>query len=70
MLSQILKKLKASPEAILRTKEAKECGINQMLGNALLEALCNYPQAMQRPIIINGNKAVIGRSPEAVRSIL
>jgi len=69
-LRQIIKQLKVTPEVILRPKEAKEFGINQLVGDALLEALCKYPQAIQRPIIINGNKAIIGRSPEALLSIL
>ena len=32
--------------------------------NALFQAMANYPKIMERPIIVRGNKAVIGRPPE------
>jgi arsenate reductase len=33
---------------------------------ALIEALTQYPQLLQRPIVVHDNKARIGRPPEAV----
>ena len=35
-----------------------------------LDAMIQYPKLIERPIIINGDKAVIGRPPENVHSIL
>ena len=32
--------------------------------NVLFQAMANYPKIMERPIIVRGNKAVIGRPPE------
>lgn len=36
----------------------------------LLDAIARYPRLLQRPIVINGDRARIGRPPEAVLEIL
>jgi len=36
----------------------------------ILEAIEKFPKIMQRPIIIHGNKGVIGRPPENIYKIL
>tara|TARA_R110000868_G_scaffold4211_13_gene26706 strand:+ start:113561 stop:113902 length:342 start_codon:yes stop_codon:yes gene_type:complete len=38
--------------------------------DAILEALTTYPKLIERPIIINGTKAVIGRPPIKVAAII
>ncbi|MFX4229384.1 MAG: arsenate reductase (glutaredoxin) [Porticoccaceae bacterium] len=69
-LSGILEMLGMQPEDILRKKEAKEEGIDGLRGNDLIEALCAHPRAIERPIVVNGDKAVLGRPPENVLEIL
>lgn len=69
-LSGILEMLGIQPEDILRKKEAKEEGIDGLRGNDLIEALCAHPRAIERPIVVNGDKAVLGRPPENVLEIL
>ena len=69
-LTDILTKLNMTPTEILRTKEAKKTGINCLNGINLIEAISKNPDSMQRPIIINGDKAVIGRPPERIFEIL
>ncbi|KJE33777.1 arsenate reductase [Thalassospira sp. HJ] len=69
-LSGILDMLGMKPEDILRKKEAKEEGIADLRGDELIEALCAHPRALERPIVVNGNKAVLGRPPENVLEIL
>jgi arsenate reductase len=36
----------------------------------LVEGLSRHPQVLERPIVVAGNKAVLGRPPEAVLAIL
>ncbi|MEN8188154.1 MAG: ArsC/Spx/MgsR family protein, partial [Bacteroidota bacterium] len=33
-------------------------------------AMVNYPKLIERPIVINGNKAALGRPPENIKDIL
>ena len=68
-LKIILKKLNISAPDILRIKEASEAGILNLTGDDLLEAICGHPATMQRPVVINGNKAVIARPPEKLLEI-
>ena len=70
-LKSVLSKLGLGPRDILRSKEAKEEGIEQLLdGNDIIAAIATHPRAMQRPIVVKGNRAVIGRPPENVFNIL
>lgn len=72
-LKDILKKLKLKPHDIIRTNEAVY--IEQYKGKILtdeewLMAMHEHPILIERPIVINGNKAVVARPPERVLEIL
>lgn len=71
-LKGILHKLGKDAGEIVRTKEAQEEGIDYgaLDSAALIDALIAHPRAMVRPIVINGDKAAIGRPPESVLEIL
>ena len=69
-LRAILAKLGKGPKDILRKKEAKEEGIADLDGDALIEALAAHPRAIERPIVVKGDKAAMGRPPESVLEIL
>lgn len=49
---------------------AAELGITSMDENTLIATLLQYPVLIERPIVVNGNRAVIGRPPERVLDIL
>ena len=70
-LTEILAKMNKGPRDILRKKEAQEEDIDTSLdGEALVEALAAHPRALERPIVVNGDKAAMGRPPESVLDIL
>jgi len=70
-LTEILAKMNKAPRDILRKKEAREEGIDTSLdGDALIEALAAHPRALERPIVVSGDKAAMGRPPESVLDIL
>jgi arsenate reductase len=73
-LEQILDMLGLEPRELMRTKEAeyREAGLdNPDLTRArLIDAMVKYPKLIERPIVIKGGKAALGRPPEKVLEIL
>ncbi|WP_340074045.1 arsenate reductase (glutaredoxin) [Leptobacterium sp. I13] len=72
-LKQILGLLGIKPEGLLRKSEAiwKEKYKGKTLDdNAIIQAMTQYPKLIERPVVINGNKAIIGRPPEKINEIL
>lgn len=70
-LTAILAKLGKGPRDILRAKEAAEAGIAKDLdGAALIAAMVAHPAAIERPIVVKGDQARVGRPPESVLEIL
>ena len=64
--------LKASDIVRTTEKEFKENNLLEIMGDEdkILDAIEKFPKIMQRPIIIHGNKGVIGRPPENINKIL
>lgn len=73
-IENLLKLLNAEPRDIMRKKEAeyKEQGLKDenLSEKDLIEAIVKTPKLLERPIVINGKKAAIGRPPENVLEIL
>lgn len=73
-LKSLLDKLNICPRELLRKGEAayKE---NQLSNTALsdeqlIEAMLAHPKLIERPIVVKGQKATLGRPPESVLDIL
>lgn len=72
-LENIIKLLGIKPIELVRTNESiwKEKFKNSDLSDVeIIAAMANYPKLIERPIIVNGNKAVIGRPPQKILDIL
>ena len=72
-LSEMIKLLKITPIQLIRKTESiwKEHFKGKELSDAeIIKAMIQNPKLIQRPIVINNNKAVIGRPPENIISIL
>jgi arsenate reductase len=71
-LTRILKLLGLPATAIVRKKEAAEAGIDveALSEKELIAALAKNPIAIERPIVVSGAKAALGRPPENVLKIL
>jgi len=71
-IKALLKKLKLTPHGLLRRKEAPGLGLqpDSMTETQLIAAMAKNPILIERPVVVNGAKAAIGRPPENVLSIL
>jgi len=73
-LKALVKKLGlSSPRDMMRTKETpyKELSLKDVDAAApLIAAMAENPVLIERPIVVNGDKAAIGRPPDAVLDIL
>lgn len=58
--------------ALIRTGEAvyKELGLKTADEDTLIKAMADHPKLIERPVVINGDKAALGRPPESVLEIL
>lgn len=72
-LRDIISCLGITPEMLVRKNEAvwKEKYRGQLLSDEeIIEAMIAHPKLIERPIVIKGNQAVIGRPTERVKEIL
>ncbi len=73
-LNEVLNLLGLNPRELMRKHEApyKENKLDNpdLSREQLIQAMIDNPILIERPIIINGNKATIGRPPERVLDIL
>jgi len=73
-IKSILKKLGISARQLLRTKEAeyKSAGLDNMdlSDDEIIAAMIKYPKLIERPIVVKGDQAMIGRPPENILKIL
>ena len=73
-LDAVLAKLGIEPRALMRTKEAayRDAGMadESLSRRALIDLIVANPIVIERPIVVNGARAALGRPPESVLSIL
>jgi arsenate reductase (glutaredoxin) len=71
-LARIVALLGVRPQDILRRKEAAEAGIDPATldDDALIAAMVANPIVIERPIVVAGDRAALGRPPEKVLEIL
>lgn len=73
-LEKILDLLGMNPRELMRKKEKEygELGLDNdaLSREALVKAMAEHPILIERPIVVNGEKAALGRPPESVKKIL
>ena len=71
-LKKILGQLKMPAKRLVRKKEGAAAGVDPetLSEDALIEAMVRNPIIVERPIVVSGAKAALGRPPEAVLSVL
>ena len=71
-LSELISLLGIIPEELIRKGEPayKEKFKGKTLTDQKwIDAMIEHPKLMERPIVVNGNKAVIGRPPENIEKL-
>ncbi|HLV51643.1 MAG TPA: arsenate reductase (glutaredoxin) [Flavobacterium sp.] len=72
-LKNIIGLLKIKPVELVRTKETiwKEQFKNKELTDKeIIQAMVDFPTLIERPIVVNNNKAVIARPSEKIKEII
>jgi arsenate reductase len=73
-LRGLIKKLGMSPRELLRKDEQVyrdlKLAKREVSDDELIELMVANPDLIQRPIVVRGNKAVLGRPPESVEELL
>lgn len=70
-LSTLFGQLGQSPKALLRSRDVKRLGIDPDQDDAaLVAAMAEHPRLLQRPILVVGDQAVVGRPVENLNALL
>ncbi len=71
-LKDLLGRLDMPAKALVRKKEAAAAGIDwaNLPEAALIAAMAKNPIIVERPIVVSGRRAALGRPPEKVLSVL
>ena len=73
-LERLLRLLELEPADLLRSKEEEyaDLGLDGMLGDreALIAAMAAHPVLIERPIVVAGDRARLGRPPQQVLEII
>ena len=70
-ISAIVDKLGIDPKDLIRAKEYADLGLPETDDpEELVRRMADHPQVIERPIVVIGNRARLGRPPEQVLEIL
>lgn len=72
-LKEIVRKLGIQPLDLVRKKEnvwLENFKDKNLSDEEIIEAILEFPVLLERPIVINGEKAIIGRPPVLIKDIL
>jgi len=72
-IQHLIKLLNIQPIELVRTKEAEwiaDYKGKDLSDAAIIEALHLHPKLIERPIVVNGNRAVIGRPFTEIEKVL
>ena len=73
-LTELLRKMDMKPRQLLRTRESiyRELGLgkDEFTDAESVDLMVQHPDLIQRPIVERGDRAVLGRPTENVKSLL
>ena len=72
-LSDVIKLLNIKPIDLVRKNEQiwkEQFKGNNLTDQEVIKAMVEHPKLIERPIVINGNNAVIGRPPEDILTLI
>ena len=73
-LRELVKKMGIKPRELLRTSEAiyRELGLGkkELSDDQLISLMVKHPDLIQRPVVERGDRAVLGRPTENIKSLL
>lgn len=69
-LRQIIGRLGIRPGELLRKNESAAEGLDVNDDDAVIAAMLAHPILIERPIIVKGDRAVVGRPPKRVLELL
>jgi arsenate reductase len=70
-LAGLLKKLGMQPDELIRQKEYRALQLQDTDdAKELIARMALHPEIIERPIVVSGSKAVLGRPPENVLELL
>jgi len=71
-LKRLLTLLGMTPRQLLRANEARAAGLDKpgLSDDQLIAGMVENPITIERPIVVKGARAALGRPPEAVLKIL
>jgi arsenate reductase len=72
-LNELIQLLDISPIQLIRTGESvwkENFKGKELSDNQIIKAMSTYPKLIERPIVINGNKGIVGRPPALIKDII